>query len=100
MVGVATQTQYHILQFTETNLKKQGILPLTFAEPADYDKVYPEQFLQDLKCVLKHSDGSSDEITLKHTMNKAQISWFKAGSALNHMADVLAADRASKQQVH
>ena len=42
MVGVATCTHYHILQFTETNLKKQGILPLTFAEPADYDKVRPD----------------------------------------------------------
>ncbi|XP_065898559.1 aconitate hydratase, mitochondrial-like [Dysidea avara] len=91
----------------ETNLKKQGILPLTFAEPADYDKVRPDDRVsilglkdlapgKDLKCVLKHSDGSSEEVTLNHTMNTAQINWFKAGSALNHMADVLAADRASK----
>lgn len=88
----------------ETNLKKQGIIPLTFADPADYDKVRPDDRvsllgLQDLapgksvECVLKHSDGSTDKVTLNHTMNAAQINWFKAGSALNHMADMLAASR-------
>ena len=49
--------------------------------------------MQPVKCVLKHSDGSSDEVTLHHTMNTAQINWFRAGSALNHMADMLAASR-------
>ena len=42
--------------------------------------------VQPVRCVLKHQDGSSDEINLNHTLNKAQIEWFKAGSALNRMA--------------
>lgn len=42
--------------------------------------------LQPVRCVLKHSDGSTDEVELHHTMNKTQISWFQAGSALNKMA--------------
>lgn len=81
----------------ETNLKKQGMLPLTFADSVDYDKVQPSDRvsligLADLspgkpvRCVLKHSDGSTDEVELHHTMNKTQISWFQAGSALNKMA--------------
>ena len=44
--------------------------------------------LQAVRCVLRHSDDSSDEIQLNHTMNETQISWFKAGSALNKMADM------------
>ena len=44
--------------------------------------------LQPVQCVLKHSDGSTDEIELQHTMNQTQISWFQAGSALNKMADM------------
>jgi aconitate hydratase len=78
----------------ETNLKKQGMLPLTFANPADYDKVRPDDRVsivglgsfapgKPLKCVLKHSDGSKDEFELNHTFNEQQIEWFKAGSALN-----------------
>ncbi|CAI8014111.1 Probable aconitate hydratase, mitochondrial [Geodia barretti] len=83
----------------ETNLKKQGMLPLTFADPADYDKFQPSDRVsllglanlspgQPVRCVLKHSDGSSEEIQLNHTMNETQISWFQAGSALNKMADM------------
>jgi aconitate hydratase len=83
----------------ETNLKKQGMLPLTFADPADYDKVQPSDRVsllglanlspgQPVRCVLKHSDGSTEEIQLNHTMNETQISWFQAGSALNKMADM------------
>jgi len=82
----------------ETNLKKQGMLPLTFADKADYDLVRPDdkvsiQGLTDfqpgkaLTCVLSHSDGSSDTISLNHTFNEQQIQWFKAGSALNRMKE-------------
>lgn len=78
----------------ETNLKKQGMLPLTFANPADYDKVQEKDKIsiiglkelapgKPLKCVLAHADGKKDEISLKHTLNTEQITWFKAGSALN-----------------
>ena len=44
---------------------------------------------QPVKCILKHADGSTDEFTLQHSMNAMQIEWFKAGSALNHMATML-----------
>lgn len=85
----------------ETNLKKQGLLPLTFSNPSDYDKVQPTDKIdlvnlhefapaKPVKCVLKHKDGSKDEILLNHTFNESQIGWFKAGSALNRMAEVMA----------
>merc|ERR1711937_350796 len=86
----------------ETNLKKQGMLPLTFNNKADYDKVRPDDKVSllglesfapgtQLKCLLSHSDGSSDTILLDHTFNDQQIDWFKAGSALNRMKEVAAA---------
>jgi len=88
----------------ETNLKKQGMLPLTFSSPADYDKVQPSDrvSLLDLKnlapgkpvrCQLKHANGKVDEIWLNHTMNEGQISWFKAGSALNRMKELAASKK-------
>jgi aconitate hydratase len=78
----------------ETNLKKQGLLPLTFASPADYDKVREDDRVsilglaglapgKDLRVVLHHADGTKDEVTVRHTFNAEQIGWFKAGSALN-----------------
>ncbi len=77
----------------ETNLKKQGILPLTFANPDDYDKINEDDKIdidvkgitpgKEVTMTIKHSDGSKDSILLNHTMNKQQIEWFKAGSALN-----------------
>jgi len=86
----------------ETNLKKQGMLPLTFNNKADYDLVQPTDKvaitgLEDfqpgkaLNCVLSHADGSSDTIVLDHTFNEQQIEWFKAGSALNRMKEKAAA---------
>ncbi|KAJ7705418.1 aconitase family-domain-containing protein [Mycena rosella] len=81
----------------ETNLKKQGMLALTFVDPADYDKIRPSDKVdiegldsfapgKDLLLVAKHEDGSKDEIPLAHSFNEGQIAWFKAGSALNLMA--------------
>jgi aconitate hydratase len=81
----------------ETNLKKQGMLPLTFANPADYDKIQEEDKLsiigltelkpeKQLTLVIKHKDGKEDKAMLNQTMNEAQIKWFKAGSALNLIA--------------
>jgi aconitate hydratase len=80
----------------ETNLKKQGMLPLTFSDPADYDKIKPEDKV-DIKCtelavgkpitmVVHPKDGKDFEIKLSHTFNAGQIEWFKNGSALNTMA--------------
>ena len=81
----------------ETNLKKQGMLGLTFANPADYDKIQEDDSLDilglttfsegvPLTLVANHADGSKDEIKLNHTYNTSQIGWFKAGSALNLIA--------------
>ena len=80
----------------ETNLKKQGMLPLTFADPKDYDKIQEEDRVtlkvselepeKPVKMLLKHNDSTSDEVMLNHTMNDTQIKWFKAGSALNLIA--------------
>ena len=78
----------------ETNLKKQGMLALTFANEADYDKVREDDRIdftdltefapeKPLTLVFKHADGSSDTIVTNHTYNAQQIAWFKAGSALN-----------------
>ena len=81
----------------ETNLKKQGMLPLTFANPSDYDKIKEDDKLsviglknfaegKQLELVIKHADGTSDKAILNHTFNGNQIQWFKAGSALNLIA--------------
>ena len=80
----------------ETNLKKQGMLPLTFADPKDYDKIQEDDKVdllisslapeKQVKMIVKHKDGSKDEVMLNQTFNVAQIEWFKAGSALNLIA--------------
>jgi aconitate hydratase len=82
----------------ETNLKKQGVLPLTFADPADYDKVQEKDRvditgLSDLQpgkpvdITLHHDDGSTDSFQCNHTLSTEQIAWFKAGGALNFIAN-------------
>lgn len=81
----------------ETNLKKQGMLGLTFANEADYDKFQEDDTIditdltsfapdKQLTMVLRHKNGTSDTIKVNHTYNAGQIEWFKAGSALNLMA--------------
>lgn len=78
----------------ETNLKKQGMLALTFADPSDYELIHEDDSIDivgldsfepgiPLSVVLNHKDGSSDTISVNHTYNEGQIGWFKAGSALN-----------------
>jgi aconitate hydratase len=78
----------------ETNLKKQGILALTFAEKKDYDKIREDDLLdiiglkdfasnKNFELILHHSDGTADNIVINHTYNENQFEWFKAGSALN-----------------
>jgi len=77
----------------ETNLKKQGVLALTFADPSDYDKIREDDLIdilvsqivpdQPVKVVLNHADGSTDEIMCNHTFNANQLEWLRAGSALN-----------------
>ena len=86
----------------EANLKKQGVLPLTFADAADYDKVRVDDTVdvvglsglapgRALTVVLHHADGTADEIAVDHSMSDEHIAWFEAGSALN----LLAAGRSS-----
>jgi aconitate hydratase len=78
----------------ETNLKKQGMLGLTFANKEDYDKIEEDDVIditgltgfapgKQLTAVLHHANGKIDKIKLNHTYNEQQIEWFKAGSALN-----------------
>ena len=78
----------------ETNLKKQGMLALTFADKVDYDKVRQDDTIdilgltsftpgKPLTVELHHKDGSSDTFAVNHTYNQQQIEWFKAGGALN-----------------
>ncbi|KAG5949923.1 hypothetical protein E4U53_005641 [Claviceps sorghi] len=85
----------------ETNLKKQGMLPLTFSDPADYDKIKPDDKV-DIICtqlavdkllpmIVHPKDGPSFEVLLQHTFNEPQIEWFKNGSALNTMAKAASA---------
>jgi len=78
----------------ETNLKKQGLLALTFSNPADYDKVQETDRLslvdlgkleqgKPVRCMITHADGNKEGILLSHTFNSSQIEWFRQGSALN-----------------
>ncbi len=78
----------------ETNLKKQGLLPLHLIEPADYEKVREGDRVSILgleelapgkpvKVVFHHTDGTTDEISCRHTFSEEQLAWFRAGSALN-----------------
>jgi aconitate hydratase len=81
----------------EANLKKQGVLPLTFADPADYEKVQAGDVVDvtglaalapgsQVTVVLHHADGTTDTFAANHTMSEEHIEWFRAGSALNLLA--------------
>ena len=93
-LGVRAVIVKSFARIHETNLKKQGMLALTFANKADYDLIEENDTIdilglesfapgQPLKLVLNHSDGTKDVIQVNHTYNEGQIEWFKAGSALN-----------------
>jgi len=93
-LGVRAVLVKSFARIHETNLKKQGMLALTFAEKSDYDKIQEDDAIDitgllhfspgtPLELVLHHADGSVDTITANHTYNEQQIEWFKAGGALN-----------------
>ena len=93
-LGVRAVLVKSFARIHETNLKKQGMLALTFSDPADYDKIREDdtidiigltQFAPNtpLILVLNHIDGSQDSFPVNHTFNQQQIEWFKAGAALN-----------------
>ncbi|HVV03104.1 MAG TPA: aconitate hydratase [Puia sp.] len=93
-LGVRAIVVRSFARIHETNLKKQGMLALTFVNKEDYDKVQEDDTIdiiglttfapgKPLTMVLNHKDGKKDEISLNHTYNEQQIGWFKAGGALN-----------------
>ncbi len=94
LLGAAAIITRSFARIHETNLKKQGLLPLTFEDPADYDRIQETDRislvgLKDLAsgkpvtCHIHHADGTKETITLRHSFNATQIEWFKAGAALN-----------------
>ncbi len=93
-LGCAAVITKSLARIHETNLKKQGLLALTFSNPDDYEKILEDDKIslvdlnnlapgKQVKCVITHSDGNKEEIMLNHSYNQSQIEWFKAGSALN-----------------
>lgn len=101
-LGVKAVIVKSFARIHETNLKKQGMLGLTFVHPDDYEKVRQDDYVdlpdfsemapgKNLTVRLRHADGSEDSFEVKHTYNKAQIDWVRAGSALNKIREELAA---------
>jgi aconitate hydratase len=93
-LGVRAVLVKSFARIHETNLKKQGMLGLTFVNKADYDKILEDDTIdieglltmtsgKHLQIVLNHADGSSETIQVNHSYNAQQIEWFKAGGALN-----------------
>ena len=93
----------------ETNLKKQGMLALTFSNKEDYNKIQEDDSFdviglteftpeKPLTLVLHHRDGTQESISVNHTYNRNQIEWFKAGSALNLMGEIARAQAEAKAQ--
>lgn len=93
-LGAAAIIVRSFARIHESNLKKQGVLPLTFTKPADYDKIREDDRVslvglaqlapgKPVEAHLRHADGSVESIQLAHTLNDEQLEWFRAGSALN-----------------
>ena len=94
LLGGAAVIARSFARIHETNLKKQGLLALTFEDPADYDRIHEEDRIslvglselapgRPVKCTVHHADGTEEDLTLKHSFSQSQVEWFKAGSALN-----------------
>jgi aconitate hydratase A / 2-methylisocitrate dehydratase len=94
LLGAAAVLVRSFARIHETNLKKQGVLPLSFEDPADYDKVREGDRIsirglaelapgRPVPVTLHHADGSQDSFRATHTLSPEQIAWFRAGSALN-----------------
>ena len=94
LLGAVAVITKSFARIHETNLKKQGALPLNFVNPADYDKIREDDKVtlkglssfapgKNLILEISHSDGKKESVELKHTFNAEQIRWFQAGSALN-----------------
>jgi len=98
-LGCAAVIARSFARIHETNLKKQGILALTFTDPLDYDKILEDDRLsisgleglrpkQPVRCTLHHSSGLDEVIHLQHSYNDDQLRWFRAGSALNLLRSI------------
>jgi len=94
LLGCAAVLVRSFARIHESNLKKQGVLPFTFADPGDYEKVQERDRIsvtglsglapgRPVGLVLHHEDGSTDDVQANHTLSEEQIAWFRAGSALN-----------------
>ncbi len=94
LLGGAAVIARGFARIHESNLKKQGLLPLTFTDQTDYDKVREADKVslhelaglapgKPVRCVLHHDDGTTEEMELSHSLGEPQIAWFRAGSALN-----------------
>jgi len=93
-LGCAAVIARSFARIHETNLKKQGVLAFTFADPSDYSKMLEDDRIsiiglnnlkprKSVNCILYHVDGREEEISLRHSYNESQLEWFRAGSALN-----------------
>ncbi|TXT33265.1 MAG: aconitate hydratase [Chitinophagaceae bacterium] len=100
-LGVRAVLVKSFARIHETNLKKQGMLALTFSDKNDYDKIQEDDTIQieglssfapgkPLTMVLQHKNGSTESISVNHTYNEQQVEWFKAGGALNIIRKQLA----------
>jgi aconitate hydratase len=94
LLGGAAVIVRSFARIHESNVKKQGLLALTFPNPADYDRIREDDRislvgLKDLapgkpvQCIIKHSDGTSETLNLNHSYGASQVEWFRLGSALN-----------------
>jgi aconitate hydratase len=93
-LGAAAVIVRSFARIHQSNLKKQGVLPLTFVDPSSYDQIRETDRIsivglaelapdRNVEVIVHHEDGSEDRFELAHTLNEEQIGWFKAGSALN-----------------
>ena len=98
LMGCAAVVVRSYARIHETNLKKQGILPLTFDDPADYDRVEELDRVSiagldilapgsEITVVFQHEDGTEDRARCSHTLSESQVKWFWAGAALNTLTD-------------
>jgi aconitate hydratase len=94
LLGGAAVIARSFARIHESNLKKQGLLALTFQDPADYDRIRADDRLslvglqemapgQPVECRIKHADGTTETLRLNHTFSSSQLEWFRKGSALN-----------------
>jgi len=93
-LGVVVVLAKSLARIHESNLKKQGVLALTFVDPKDYDKIREKDRIsvvgmkdfkpgKPLTVILSHADGSQDRVQVNHTYTDRQIEWFRYGSSLN-----------------